>query len=288
MTVTLDDLAMNAKIANKRNPTIYQSIGRCIYCGKDGAKEDLTVEHVMPKGFGGGIIFLGASCESCRVITSRFEDDCLRKDYKHFRADAGMPMNTKIAAKTDYCVVLPVLPRAGILVGRPPTSESLATTVQRLWFRPKQSPTTFPEVAQDNKFRYQSFIRMLAKIAYGYALGQIGPDKFYPLAPDLILWRDPMLLHHLVGCTDPKIDAEMRKNMPITKKVMNDPKSPWTRQQARLYVTSPDGHSALAVVLIRLFPYYPHAPTYEIVVGKLAVDHSLCTHLLRAPTNPTA
>ena len=63
---------------------------------------------------------------------------------------------------------------------------------------------------------------MFAKIAYGYALGGIGPDKFYPLVPDPILWRDPTLLHDLVGGADPKLDAEMRKN----QKVMNDPKSP--------------------------------------------------------------
>jgi len=189
--------------------------------------------------------------------------------------------------------VLPVLPRAGILVGRPPTSEILVSTVQRNWFSttqftPKHHSAT-PEVAQDNKFRYQSFIRMLAKIAYGYALGEIGLDKFYPLAPDLILWRDPTLLHYLVGCADPKIDAEMRQAMPITKKIMSDPKSAMTQQQIRLYVTSPDGNRALVVVLLRLFAYYPHTLTYEAVVAELAIDHPLCIRLRRRPPiNPIA
>lgn len=283
---------MKITVANKDKPKIYQSIGRCIYCGKSGTEEKLTVEHVMPKGFGGGAIFLGASCEACRVITSRFEDDCLRRDYKHFRADGGLPMNTKMNITKDYYLILPVLPRAGILVGRAPTSEVLLTTVQRTWCSPTQfTPkhhSAEPQVVQDDKFRYRSFMRMLAKIAYGYVLGEFGTAKLTPLVPDLILWRDPTLLHHLVGGADPQIDAAMRAQMPITKKDMSDPKSPFTQQQIQILATSPDGHRAFVVVVIRLFAYYPHTLTYEVVVGELAEDHPACTPLRRSPPNPTA
>jgi hypothetical protein len=245
----------------------------------------------VPKGLGGSLIFLGASCESCRVITSRFEEDCLGKDYKHFRADAAMPMNRKVHVTNDYSVVLPVLPRAGILVGRPPTTELLLNTVQRTWFKPntvapKQPSTPAPE--QDNTFRYRSFIRMLAKMGYGYALGGLGSGNFLPLVPDLILWRNPTLLQYLVGCADQKVDAEMRRKMPITKKDTSDPTSPRTQQQLRLYAISPDGKRALAVVLLRLFAYFEHTLTYEIVVGELAADHPLCAPLRRPPPHPSA
>lgn len=63
-------------------PKVFKTIGRCIYCGRKGHAERLTREHVIPKGLNGSLIFLGASCEACRVTTARFEEEVLRSEYK--------------------------------------------------------------------------------------------------------------------------------------------------------------------------------------------------------------
>jgi hypothetical protein len=45
---------------------------------------------------------------------------------------------------------------------------------------------------------------MLAKIAHGYAVAQLGFDSFSPLLPDLILGRNLTLASYLVGkCPSP-------------------------------------------------------------------------------------
>jgi hypothetical protein len=270
---------MQIEIVSPDRSKVFQSAGRCIYCGSNQAR---TREHVMPKGLGGCIVFLDASCESCRTITSQVERDTLAKDYKIFRAHVGFPMNEKVVPKDAYWLVLPILPRPGILVGRAPSADSLITHVQRLSFHPSESvEIPISDDIPSPKFCLGSFIRMIAKIAHGYAVGMLGIDRFAHLLPNLILGKNPNLLHHLAGCADSVIDEEMRKQRPITRKIPDEPQSSWTTHQISLGVISPDGHRVLATVMLRLFAYYS-VPLYEIVVGELRADDPLCARLRRS------
>lgn len=49
-------------------------IGKCIYCG---STDNLTREHVVPRGLGGPWLLLKASCKKCARITSDFEGGVL-------------------------------------------------------------------------------------------------------------------------------------------------------------------------------------------------------------------
>jgi hypothetical protein len=53
--------------------------------GPHHSKLELSREHVIPKGLGGGIIVLKGSCEDCRK-TAAIENECLHKNWKLFRA----------------------------------------------------------------------------------------------------------------------------------------------------------------------------------------------------------
>ena len=44
-----------------------------------------------------------------------------------------------------------------------------------------------------------SWVRMLAKIAHGYAVAELGLKGFLPALPDLILGRNPRLSGYLIG-----------------------------------------------------------------------------------------
>ncbi len=73
---------------SSKNPTIYPSIGRCIYCGNGKPGTLLTNEDIFPIALGGGAIFRRASCVSCAKVTSGIED-ILRRTYGTFRTKAN-------------------------------------------------------------------------------------------------------------------------------------------------------------------------------------------------------
>src|SRR5260221_6243188 len=54
--------------------TSFQTIGRCIYCGSNSR---LSKEHILAANLGGREVLYKASCEGCRVKTSKIEDNFL-------------------------------------------------------------------------------------------------------------------------------------------------------------------------------------------------------------------
>lgn len=268
-------------IFNPQKAKVFPSIGRCIYCGLDGRKERLTREHIVPKGLSGAIIFSGASCEECRVITSKFEEDALSMGYKSFRSAVKFPMNKPVEITKPYWLVLPLMPRAGLLVKRKPTDDNLTTAVQRFWFDPTGSG--HPSRTETPEFPIRSFIRMLAKIGHGIALGEVGAEGFVPFLPDLILWRNPKLIHHLVGCAE----KELADSVPLGRIERtfgeNQLKKPvkWDVHQIRVIATTDDGNRLLIVICIRLFAIYP-TPLYEIVAGELLPSSPVYEQYARA------
>lgn len=67
---------------------LTRDIGRCIYCG---STDNLTDEHIVPKGLGGPWQLLKGSCKVCNRITSAFERSVLREQLMLPRAALGLP-----------------------------------------------------------------------------------------------------------------------------------------------------------------------------------------------------
>ena len=83
------------RAGGKRPPPLL--VGKCIYCGS--TTPPLTREHVLPQGLGGksapegsrnALVLQKASCEGCRRIIQRIEDDCLRNAMGHIRSRLGL------------------------------------------------------------------------------------------------------------------------------------------------------------------------------------------------------
>lgn len=50
-------------------------IGRCIYCERT---DNLTTEHVVPRGMKGTVTLPKGSCTTCAKVTKAFETTCMR------------------------------------------------------------------------------------------------------------------------------------------------------------------------------------------------------------------
>lgn len=65
-----------------------RDIGECIYCG---STENLSNEHILPRGLKGQWELDRGSCPDCAKITSRFERSVLRQQFIFFRTVLGLP-----------------------------------------------------------------------------------------------------------------------------------------------------------------------------------------------------
>jgi hypothetical protein len=87
-----------------KNPGLFTTVGKCIYCGSTGP--DLTDEHAVPLGLlpreEPGIVLKEASCPRCAVITSRFESVILRKLWRPIRAGLNLRSYRKSAVPREY------------------------------------------------------------------------------------------------------------------------------------------------------------------------------------------
>lgn len=160
MVLKVQDLQI--ELPSHVKPKVFKTIGRCIYCARSGRAERLTREHVVPKGLNGTIIFSGASCESCRVVTARFEEEILRSDYKIYRALANWPM-TRRETPRPFGLILPNLRSVG-------TARSMDDISLGCFWFPLDSHARFPTGSQT--FPLNSFLRLLAKIAHGLVMGE--------------------------------------------------------------------------------------------------------------------
>lgn len=64
------------------------SFGGCIYCG---STRNLSIEHVIPFGFGGDFALPGASCGACRDVTSLIEQRVMEEQFTGPRLAIGYP-----------------------------------------------------------------------------------------------------------------------------------------------------------------------------------------------------
>ena len=200
---------------------VFPPVGRCIYCGGDGGGT-LTKEHIFPAGIGGGLVLPRASCRSCQTEIQTFETICMRKTLLPYRKASGLirhpndlprsvPLTLDLELKGPTQVALDMHPNVvvlpglrelpGVLRGRPP--EPMMQFDYKIFGR--------LDILDETKRRLQeqqvvgiyldgyAWLRMLAKIAHGYAIAELGLNGFSPALPDLILGRNPLLSSYLIG-----------------------------------------------------------------------------------------
>jgi hypothetical protein len=184
-----------------RNTTRAASAGLCIYCGRT---ENLTDEHIVPFALGGNLILPDASCSECNKITSAFEQKVLRGFMRDARTAGRFqtrrpeerPATIPISIKQDGefksvqvpsaealgMLALPKLGPAAFLAGKPPAQGVNVVGTQMIGFgKPVEDlaeslgTRTLQSTANVD---VTSFVRMLAKIGYSYAVACAGP---YPL-----------------------------------------------------------------------------------------------------------
>lgn len=192
---------------------VYPPVGRCIYCGNTNG---LTLEHVIPYGLGGNIELPDSSCFECSKITSSFERTCLRTMYGPLRLLYGMPSRRKKnrpatlplkikktptaewsyteveQSKYPFLVLFPYF-TTPLILEKPPLPQNRGAATDRLWIRGASPAYVFKDLlkALTKELRVYAimpeatshtaeFCQMLAKIAYSYAVGELGNGSFEP------------------------------------------------------------------------------------------------------------
>lgn len=192
----------------------FQNVGRCLYC--DSTQSPLTREHVLPRGLGGNvppdassdaIVLLNASCEECREITRRLEEDCLSgmmgpararlKMNRRDRAKATRPAKITYRDGTQAAdelpieyipaaMIIPSFPTAGVFCGdnwNPGPIDLMQMILDEE--RRLQNPQ-IREITLTLRYNVSSYSRMICKIALGIARYNFGPDAFNSIVGEYI------------------------------------------------------------------------------------------------------
>jgi len=179
-------------------PQRYDPVGRCIYCG---TTDDLTNEHVIPYGLSDRevLVLPKSTCRQCAAVTGRVEQQVLRGPLWAVRVYRNLKSRTKHkdAPKTypltvvrngrEECVELPVHEFPIVLwfpVFEPPAHVGPAAVqggitvlrVHAVLFGPSPVQVAKKLCAEEIKISHchqsVAFARMIAKIAYPYAVGE--------------------------------------------------------------------------------------------------------------------
>jgi hypothetical protein len=259
----------------------YPPVGRCIYCGDQSSK--LGDEHIIAFALGGKDILPKASCPVCaRTINKSFETYCSQRMFQSIRLQHNYPTRnpkdrpthlpmietfaadpkfspTQLVPVADHpgLAVLFAFEPPGILVRQPP-----ADTYRNIQIHPRAISDTDARVKRllsagykgaktYEEFRIWPFVRLLAKIAHGYAVAEYGVDAFQHLLTHVIL-EEHSVAPYLVGGTPGHWPPE-----PVLHRVHTE-------------IHHVGGRSFI-IARIRLFAYLvPPVPVYTVVVGELS------------------
>jgi hypothetical protein len=177
-------------------------IGKCIYCG---ATEDLRIEHCFPESLNGEFELEAASCRECEKITGKFEARFTREtllpmrtawNMKSKRSKSKRPKEFPMEFIKDgqskvlnvpvdeHCSVIPLLELGP--TGKYPNeyhakglrhSQFQVTSFQ---IRSQEHVSAIIEKYDADEFRVhfplyiEDFLRMIAKIAYCFAVARFG------------------------------------------------------------------------------------------------------------------
>jgi hypothetical protein len=267
------DLCFENFSAHLNDKQTSREINRCIYCNAVGP--DLSREHIIPAGLNGDLTLAAASCRTCSDITSAVELDVLRtavgplRDALKLRSrrpekrKTHLPMyvrrgETRVQIQVPIdehptMLALPTLAPPGCIAGRP-DSESIeivqmrVTQLTGLPFNElhKKYGVDADEIGTTIAHHPHNFARLLAKIAYGFAVLRLGlaniSERYLPAA---ILGQDKRVARW-VGCD------------------LNQPSQRGAGlHQINLRIDNGEIHA-----FVRLFAEFG-APEYHVVVGKV-------------------
>jgi HNH endonuclease len=204
--------------------TTFPPVGRCIYCG---STDGLDKEHIVPFSLGGRLVLPKASCRPCADITKKFEQTCARTIFGALRIRLGLPTNNpeqrpdeifadilqrdgtlkpfKVpAAKFPAICIGAFFPSPGILTGKEPTNVlTIRPFMKRYGDEAEQLVKQYGDGIRLQRIDWVSFCALLAKIAHGYTVSQIGLHAFTHFLPDLILGKSDKWPHFIGGDLDP-------------------------------------------------------------------------------------
>jgi hypothetical protein len=269
----------------------FEPVWRCIYCGKTKQETNLTREHIIPFGFAGSLILPRASCLACADITKKFEQFLQRDMYGLLRAHLNLPTrrpderpktwpltfyrgadqtNTETidipVEEYPYMFAMPVLPQPGLLEGKkdlggwawlriadsPIGKDRGDQLVRRL----RRSANETIGFLLSTDVHLGVLAKSFSKIAHGYAVAKYGYDGFDHFLPDLILGKKDNAADLFGNCAQLDLSIGDGKDM----------------HEIFLVPVFIEGETLL-VAQVQLFARY-HAPTFQVVVGKLRKTES--------------
>lgn len=265
----------------------YPAVGRCIYCGANepppGARR-FTDEHIIPLALGGNLILKQASCTDCAAIINReIETPVLFKEWGYLRIKRNFPSRSKNKRRatrreyvtltrldgrpmqipvTDYSCPVPLykFKQARILSGLPRGDDNFHWTMEMLSSPDEEveMQRKFPEWNRRHSIlmRPYQFARLLAKIAFSYAVAEYGLAAFTPLVADIIRGRSDDYFYSVGGELDIKAAIPGGDHVTDIKIIFRNPRR------------------ALLIVDVRLFSQI-RTPAYHVVVGEIDLDNPL-------------
>lgn len=209
----------------------FPPVGRCIYCYRTGVA--LSDEHIVAYAIGGKYILPKSTCKRCQKLTAKLEEHCFGETLRPFRAQYGLKPRHKNRIITEHGLTM-VHSNGRVEIVQTPISaypaflalphfKSLPTILEGgspnpdvlldAWGKITNSHI-YKQLPEGTKFGYVPFhpmkwCRMLAKIAHGVAVANIGIGGFKPLLPRLIRGFDKTPTH-LIGCTEGFLPTEQQ------------------------------------------------------------------------------
>lgn len=264
------------------NGKVLADVGQCIYCRTTAGV--LQKEHIIPLGLNGEHLLLHASCNDCADITKRFEQEVLRSALRESRTALKLQTRRPRERPTHFPLTIERDGQEELI--QVPAEEYLAMLPLPLFMvpacldvRPYDHGIEMPGVrftqvagkpAAELAETYQAsaigiqvsyeivaFARMLAKIAYGFAVAQYG----------LHTMRDVYVMPALLGQKDD-----------IGRWVGRTPPQP-TKVSDSFHDVAVGAINGVIIAHVRLFAQFPETPEYTVVVGSVSeyaqVNHRL-------------
>lgn len=258
-------------------PRVYDPVGICIYCG---STEKLENEHIIPYGLQGNWILPKSSCRKCSNITKSFEGRLLRGVFLPARAAEGFqtrrpkerpkfyPIKVSREGKEEKINVtidnhltiltMPLFaPASYISKGHYEKGiDLIGTEIIRFSDSPEKIGKRLraDEISTTCAFQPVDFARMLAKIAYSFAVAEYGLsaiEEAYVL-PAILGKKDDM--GRWIGSDSFKFELEKKGALHILGKVVVD----WKQNS---------DNEKLIVVKVKLFAN-SGISGYEVIVGR--------------------
>lgn len=263
--------------------TRCKPVNVCIYCGATGPDTNLTDEHVVPLSLGGTFVLPKASCLKCAKPIATLEGYAARHVFQDVRIEHGFPTRRpkerpthlplresfspspelapiRLVPTTEYpgMLILTIHEPAGILMGRPPEAGSKGQlSLHEIGGRERVDRLTKRGIKSllYREFKPDLLMRLVVKMAFGFAVAKYGLDFFDPTVQDVILRRDSSPYHWAGGVTKAMDEFPRPSGKVVLHRFVG-----YTRQIAgELYL----------VVQLQLFAYIGATPGYAVVVGKV-------------------